>query len=591
LFKSLSIKLVISISSESTSSEKSSAAKVKPEETKQKQITLLISNSTSLKLAHKICKGWHKAFVFICSTIAPELLEDISGMSDGCPLALWTAINNCYGNNDVALQAARRDLGRPNVHLVCPGDTVRSIWAHIQALVGVLAAETGGHKMSERSRLIILATALKSINPAFDAQFNALVDDSLVEAVLKAFNRVEASRHASPNSNAILYTGQHQHQCSHFTGQHQHGQQRQQPQQPTSAYGQGHGQAHGQVHRQSHRHGNWGEGHSRYCSLHDSHGHLLDECCENACLRPSQASPCATTLATMTAAAVAAASAMPAHALQSAIFAAMTAAAAAARLSDFAIISEPDAHGAAAVVAPAVAPISINKSHANYSVFSLVPTISLPTIADTGATQHTTNRHDLLHNFIPLAVPSCLVCANSGHIKCVGHSTLRSTTIVNGQQSGIVMCNVAYVPNASHTLILLQQLLDARCHIVFNQLHRFQFFLDDQLRLLSYRSGNLFYFNITFFAAALSVSLTAALSAFSSPLCINLIHHRLGHASEERCHEFVRQSADFNDQEKHKILSSSLTPLCRVCLTGKQTVCGISRQPHTNHAPPWQPPW
>jgi hypothetical protein len=148
----------------------------------------------------------------------------------------------------------------------------------------------------------------------------------------------------------------------------------------------------------------------------------------------------------MTAAAVAAASAMPAHALQSAIFAAMTAAAAAARLSDFAIISEPDAHGAAAVVAPAVAPISINKSHANYSVFSLVPTISLPTIADTGATQHTTNRHDLLHNFIPLAVPSCLVCANSGHIKCVGHSTLRSTTIVNGQQSGIVMCNVAYVP-------------------------------------------------------------------------------------------------------------------------------------------------
>lgn len=42
---------------------------------------------------------------------------------------------------------------------------------------------------------------------------------------------------------------------------------------------------------------------------------------------------------------------------------------------------------------------------------------------------------------------------------------------------------------------------------------------------------------------------------------------------------------DFNDQEKHKILSSSLTPLCGVCLAGKQTAHSISQQPHTNHAP------
>jgi hypothetical protein len=142
-----------------------------------------------------------------------------------------------------------------------------------------------------------------------------------------------------------------------------------------------------------------------------------------------------------------------------------------------------------------------------------------------------------------------------------------------------------YVPNALHMLISLQQLLDAGCRIVFNQLHGFQFFLDDQLCLLSYCSGNLFYFNITFFAAALSVSPTTALSAFSSPLCINLIHHHLGHASKEHCHKFVQQSADFNNQEKRKILSSSLTPLCGVCLTGKQTACSISQQPHTNHAP------
>jgi len=79
----------------------------------------------------------------------------------------------------------------------------------------------------------------------------------------------------------------------------------------------------------------------------------------------------------------------------------------------------------------------------------------------------------------------------------------------------------------------------AGCCIVFNQLHGFQFFLDDQLRLLSYHSGNLFYFDITFFAATLSVSLTTTLSAFSSLLCIDLIHHHLGHTSKECCCEFV----------------------------------------------------
>jgi hypothetical protein len=144
---------------------------------------------------------------------------------------------------------------------------------------------------------------------------------------------------------------------------------------------------------------------------------------------------------------------------------------------------------------------------------------------------------------------------------------------------------MAYVPNAMHTLILPQQLLDTGCCIVFDQLHGFQFFLDDQLGLLSYCSGNLFYFNITFFAAAaLSTSPAAILSVFSPVLCIDLIHHCLGHACEEHCHEFVWQSMDLSDWEKCKILLSSLTPLCSMCLAGKQTVHGVSCQLHTNHA-------
>lgn len=110
LFKALNITSTISIALESTSGEKSLAMKVKPEDVKKKQITTFILNKPALKSAHKLCKGRHKTFIFICSTITPKLLEDISGMSNSCPLALWTAINNCYSNNDVALQAMWCDL-------------------------------------------------------------------------------------------------------------------------------------------------------------------------------------------------------------------------------------------------------------------------------------------------------------------------------------------------------------------------------------------------------------------------------------------------------------------------------------------------
>jgi transposase InsO family protein len=209
--------------------------------------------------------------------------------------------------------------------------------------------------------------------------------------------------------------------------------------------------------------------------------------------------------------------------------------------------------------------------------------VDLPTIANTGATQHTTNQRDLLHDFIPLAVPSRLVCADGGYIKCLGHGTLRSTTTVNGVPSSIVMRDVAFMPSASHTLISPQQLLDSGCRIMFNQQNGFLFYLNEQLCLFSYRSGNLYYFAITFIPAA-DASTPAALVVSSTPLCLDLIHRRLGHVSEERCREFIRQSADFGEHEKRAALSSKLSPHCDVCLAGKQTVRGVSRVPRTNHA-------
>ncbi|ELR24539.1 integrase core domain containing protein [Acanthamoeba castellanii str. Neff] len=445
----------------------------------------------------------------------------------------------------------------------------------------MLAIETGGHKMSERSRLMILATALKSINPAFEAQFNALADDTATEAVLKALDHVEASHHASPSSDTILYAGQGQH---HGRPAFQH---RQAPygahaQTPPNSLPPRHPTG-PRLPRQQRR-DNWGSDRGRWCSLHNSSGHSLEECREAAARGLAGATPRATpqtahtaALAAMTAAAVAAASSFLLHTPQSSILAAMTAATAAAHPSDFAIVSE-SAAGAALSSEP-----TPNKPFQNYSVFSLVAPIHLPTIADTSATQHTTNQRDLLHNFIPLALPSRLVCADGGHIECLGHGTLRSTTIVDGQASNIMMCDVAYIPGASHTLISPQQLLDAGCRVAFDQQCGFLFYLDDKLHLFSYWSGNLYYFNITFTPADIATP-HAALVAATSPLCLDLIHHRLGHVSERRCHEFVRQSADLSEREKRAALSSSLSPICDVCLAGKQTVRGVSRVPCTNHS-------
>lgn len=106
LFKSLNITTEITITSKSTSGEKSSTVKAKSKDIKDKQVTALLGDRTLLKAAWELCKGWCKTFVFICSTIAPELLEAISGMSDGCLITLWKAINNQNSNNDIALQAA-----------------------------------------------------------------------------------------------------------------------------------------------------------------------------------------------------------------------------------------------------------------------------------------------------------------------------------------------------------------------------------------------------------------------------------------------------------------------------------------------------
>lgn len=244
--------------------------------------------------------------------------------------------------------------------------------------------------MSEWSQLIILSTTLKSINPAFKAQFNTLTDDTPTEAILKALDHIKASHHAAPSSDAILYAGQAD---QHHYRNHQH-QVCPGPLQPPSG-------PHGQSHCQG-----WSGSQNKWCSHHSSRSHSLEQCHKAASLRSPQTTMQAATLAAMTAAAIAATAALPPHTPQTSIFAAMTAATAATCPSDFAIIAESDV-GAAVHVLELVSP---NKQHHTYSIFSLMSPVQLPMIADTSATQHTTNRQDLLHDFVPLAIPSLGVC-------------------------------------------------------------------------------------------------------------------------------------------------------------------------------------
>lgn len=102
-----------------------------------------------------------------------------------------------------------------------------------------------------------------------------------------------------------------------------------------------------------------------------------------------------------------------------------------------------------------------------------------------------------------------------------------------------MMRDVTYVPSVLHMLISPQQLLDAGCCVVFDQQHGFLFYLDEQLCLFSYCSGNLYHFVIMFLPAPADPVLAdgppMVLLAVLPQLCLALIHWCMGHASERCC--------------------------------------------------------
>lgn len=149
---------------------------------------------------------------------------------------------------------------------------------------------------------------------------------------------------------------------------------------------------------------------------------------------------------------------------------------------------------------------------------------------------------------------------------------MHSTTI-DGEPSTISIHSITYMPGTSYTLISPQQLLKTGCHVKFDQQHRFQFYLDNQLQLFTY---HLYDLPITFTPTPVTISPAATtLSAYSPLLCMDLVHHQLSHTSKTQCHKFIRQSANFTKQEKRRILCSPLSPHCTICLLGKQAAQGM----------------
>jgi hypothetical protein len=125
--------------------------------------------SMCLLLAHMSCEGvgrgtklWGRSCqLVVCWVVVLRLILSVWPTNTAVLLASPLAHKqHQYSNNNVTLQAAQCNLGKPKIYLLQPGDTVHSVWARIQPLVNMLTADTNGHKISECSHLIILATAL-----------------------------------------------------------------------------------------------------------------------------------------------------------------------------------------------------------------------------------------------------------------------------------------------------------------------------------------------------------------------------------------------------------------------------------------------
>jgi hypothetical protein len=95
-----------------------------------------------------------------------------------------------------------------------------------------------------------------------------------MDTILKALNHVEASHHATSGPEAVLYTGQGHQQHSHQVFKHQ--------QALHSMFAPHAPQQNLAGSCPHYQHNNWSGNKGKWCSLHNSNGHLLKECCEAA---------------------------------------------------------------------------------------------------------------------------------------------------------------------------------------------------------------------------------------------------------------------------------------------------------------------
>jgi hypothetical protein len=104
---------------------------------------------------------------------------------------------------------------------------------------------------------------------------------------------------------------------------------------------------------------------------------------------------------------------------------------------------------------------------------------------DTGAMGHITGLCEILFDYVPVATPTSVKCANGTSVEWVGHDTICGYITINGKQTKVSITSIKHVPSITHTLLSPLLLQDCGLHIWWTSDHSFEFYDQGVLKLFS----------------------------------------------------------------------------------------------------------
>jgi len=190
--------------------------------------------------------------------------------------------------------------------------------------------------------------------------------------------------------------------------------------------------------------------------------------------------------------------------------------------------------------------------------------LDIPTLIDSGASNHCFADKTLFTTYIPLNHPSIgLSVGRDSTFRILGKGTIKLRTYVNGEQKTITLDNVIYAPELKSNLISVSKLGSRGASIIFDKTRASIRSADGTEIIFATRFGQLYMINIE---DALIYANIAQCS--QKPASFATWHHRLGHAGEEVICAMIQSNAvdGLNTYGDLK-----LEGLCEDCVFGKHT--------------------